>query len=76
MVGISILGIGVGFLIPTLTVHENSLGEIARQEIQNLYLGYFVFSAICLLLHYFLMRSQPASAPSDGAVAQKVGSTL
>ena len=33
MVGINILGVGVGFLVPTLAVSESGSGETAKAEI-------------------------------------------
>jgi hypothetical protein len=67
MVGINILGIGIGFLVPALAVREESLGETAKQEIHSLYLGYLIYSLACLTLNYFLMRRQPKVAPSEAS---------
>jgi nitrate/nitrite transporter NarK len=76
MVGINILGVGIGFLVPTLVVQEESLGDVAKGEIQSLYLGYMALSAGCLLLNFVFMRPRPAAAPSSGAEAVKVASTV
>ena len=59
MVATNLLGVGVGFLVPTLSVKEDSVGDVAKQEIWQLYLGYFVFSSFCLLLNCLFMRSKP-----------------
>lgn len=64
MVATNLLGVGVGFLVPTLSVREDSVGEAAKVEIWRLYFGYFLFSSLCLFLNCLFMRSKPETAPS------------
>jgi hypothetical protein len=69
MVGTNLFGVGIGFLVPTLAVSEESTGEIAKSQIWRLYLGYFIFSSLCLALNFIFMRSKPLISPSEGANA-------
>jgi hypothetical protein len=72
MIGLNLLGMGLGFLIPTLFVEETSTGEDAKKEIAHLYIAYFIFSTICLALNFVFMRKKPSKAPSKGAEAEKL----
>lgn len=60
---------GLGFLIPTLVVGEDMIGEEAEQKIGHLYLAYFIFSGVCLILSLLFMRGKPQTPPSEGAIA-------
>lgn len=74
MVGISLFGMGIGFLIPTLVVGEDSTGEEAQSAIGRLYLMYFILSGVCLILCLLFMQAGPEIAPSEGATAAKSSS--
>lgn len=71
MVGISLIGMGIGFLVPTLVVREETVGEEAQAAIGHLYLAYFILSGICLILCLLFMQAGPEVAPSEGATAEK-----
>lgn len=61
------MGTGVGFIVPTLVVKENSLGQEAQDQIFYLYAGEFMVSAIAFVLVYLFMRKEPPTPPSIGA---------
>lgn len=56
LVGASIIGSGLGFAIPTLSIDEDSLGEFAQREVFYLYLGYGLATVVLLVLNIGLLR--------------------
>ena len=71
MIGTNLASIGTSFMFPTIFVDELSLGDDAKDEIFYLYSAYFLLAAITFVLVFFLMRAQPAQAPSLGAEVKK-----
>ena len=71
MIGTNLISIGVTFILPTLFVDEESLGEQAKDQIFYLYFTSFVIAAINFVLVFIFMRAQPKEAPSLGAEVKK-----
>ena len=71
MIGTNLVSIGTSFMLPTIFVDEQSLGEDAKDEIFYLYSAYFILAATTFVLVFFFMRAQPAEAPSLGAEVKK-----
>ena len=67
MIGSNLVSIGTTFIIPTIIVGEDSLGDDAKDQIFYLYSVYFLFSAIVFILTFIFMRKKPKKAPSLGA---------
>lgn len=71
MIGTNLVSIGTSFMLPTIFVSEESLGEDAQDQIFYLYAAYFLVSAIAFVLVFIFMRAKPAEAPSLGAEVKK-----
>ena len=67
MIGTNLVSIGTAFMLPTIFVDEESLGDDAKDEIFYLYSSYFIFAATTFVLVFFFMRARPVEAPSLGA---------
>jgi len=59
LVAFNLIGLGLGFLLPTLVVDETATDLAARKSIEYLYLGYFILSGVSLVLSLSLMQSRP-----------------
>lgn len=67
MVGVNIVGVGIGFLLPTLVVYDDLPVDESQTIIVRLYIVYFILAAIQVVLGLVFMRPKPAIAPSISA---------
>lgn len=57
LTAINLVGIAIGFVLPTVIVDEDSTGGKAKQQVFTLFLVEFIFAAIAMILVFLFMRA-------------------
>lgn len=68
---INILGVGIGFLIPSLFVEDNVSKEEGKSQFFNLVFAEAIIATVCTLPVFVFFREKPPTPPSFAAETKK-----